>query len=367
MTVAIDGAWLDREISSGDIERAVAVFPDDVAPAATISYCRNVFVPLTTACRYTCEYCTFYDPPGEATLVSPTEIADIAAMARDAGCTEVLLTLGDRPDDRYDAIHDQLADWGFGSIHEYLISACDQVLEAGLGPHVNPGDRTRAELAALAPVIASGGVMLETTADIEAHAGSRGKSPTERLQTIAAAGDVGIPFTTGILVGIGEDRRDRAESLLAIALLHAEYDHIQEVIIQPVVDNDRWEGGSPDQATVEQTVTMARAVLPAEVSIQVPPNLPYWESVLSCGVDDLGGISPVTHDYVNPDHEWPAIEALTERVDRPLRERLPVHERYLPASCRHSDFDGTPAPGDWLSPRVEGVISQLRADTPTTD
>ncbi|MFW6436973.1 MAG: 7,8-didemethyl-8-hydroxy-5-deazariboflavin synthase subunit CofG [Halococcoides sp.] len=322
----------DALVDDRTVEALLAAAPADVSGADRLTYARNVFVPLTTACRYTCTYCTYYDPPGEASLLSEREIREICRKGARVGCTEALFTFGDDPDDRYERLHATLAEWGYDSIHEYLRRACTIALEEGLLPHANPGDQTRAEIERVAPVNASMGVMLETTAAVDAHAGPRGKDPARRLGTIAAAGRVGVPFTTGILVGIGEDWRDRARSLAAIAELHARHGHVQEVIVQPVRENDRWDGTTPDLKTMRRATAMARVALPPEVSVQVPPNLLPVEELLDCGVDDLGGVSPVTDDHVNPDHPWPAVdrlESIAASAGVPLRERLPVHDRYV--------------------------------------
>jgi FO synthase subunit 1 len=190
------------------------------------------------------------------------------------------------------------------------------------------------------------GVMLETTAEVQAHGGPRAKNPGQRLNTIRNAGELGMPFTTGILVGIGEEWRDRAESLLAIRALHDRYEHVQEIIVQPVVDNERWQGGSPDLETLRRVTAMARATMPETVSIQTPPNLAPARELLDCGIDDLGGVSPVTDDHVNPAYEWPALRELEDVADVagvPLRERLPVYERFV--------TDG------WLSSPIESAIA----------
>jgi FO synthase subunit 1 len=233
-------------------------------------------------------------------------------------------------------------------------------LEEGLLPHSNPGDLTEADFERLAPVNASMGVMLETTADVRAHSGTRRKTPGQRLNTIRAAGEVGVPFTTGLLVGIGESWRDRAESLLAIRELHERYDHVQEVIVQNVVPNERSDFEQPSVDTMRRVVAMARAALPAEVSVQVPPNLSPTRDLVDCGVDDLGGVSPVTEDYINPDYAWPALRELEEiaaEAGVPLYERLPVYDRYLPESLRRDDFDGRPAAGQWLSEPIASAIT----------
>ncbi|MFB6219226.1 MAG: 7,8-didemethyl-8-hydroxy-5-deazariboflavin synthase subunit CofG, partial [Halobacteriaceae archaeon] len=266
------------------------------------------------------------------------------------GCTEALFTFGDDPDDRYTRVHEQLREWGHDSIHSYLREACEIALDEGLLPHSNPGDQTREQMAEVADLNPSMGVMLETTADVDAHAGPRQKSPGQRLNTIRVAGELGMPFTTGILVGIGEGWRDRAESLLAIREMHRRFGHIQEVIVQPVVENERWAGGSPDLATMRRVTAMARHALPEAVSVQAPPNLAPVRELLECGIDDLGGVSPVTDDHINPEYAWPAVEELREiaaEAGVPLRERLPVYRRYVE--------------GGWLSDRLR---AELEADTP---
>jgi FO synthase subunit 1 len=341
------------------VERLLSVSPDDVDPASELTFSRNVFLPLTTACRYTCTYCTYYDVPGEATLLSPEEVRETLRVGADAGCTEALFTFGDEPDDRYTAVHDQLAEWGYDGVLGYLRDCCEMAMDEGLLAHSNPGDLTEAEFERLAPVNASMGVMLETTADVPAHSGGRRKTPGQRLNTVRAAGEVGVPFTTGILVGIGETWRDRAESLLAIRELHERHDHVQEVIVQNVVPNERSSFERPSVETMRRVVAMTRAALPEEVSVQVPPNLSPTRDLLDCGVDDLGGVSPVTDDYVNPDYEWPALRELRDVADAggvPLYERLPVYERYLPERHRRPEFDGRPATGAWLSDRVRAAI-----------
>ncbi|MFT4947152.1 MAG: FO synthase subunit 1 [Natronomonas sp.] len=359
-TVSVDTI----DIPAGAIDDLIAVRPTDVDPADHLSFSRNVFVPLTTACRYTCTYCTYFDPPGEASLLSPEEIRDIVREGAEAGCTEALFTFGDDPDERYTQIYEQLAEYGHETIHSYLREACGIGLEEGLLPHANPGDQTREEMAAVADLNASMGVMLETTADVAAHSGPRVKTPDQRIRTIETAGELGVPFTTGILVGIGEDRRDRAESLLAIRDLHERYGHIQEVIVQPVVENERWRGGEPGLETLRRTVAMARGALPEDVSLQVPPNLAPAGEVVDCGIDDLGGVSPVTDDHINPDYAWPALDHLETIADEagvPLRERLPVYERYLPDDLRSPSFSGPPADpptdgGDWISRRIRDEL-----------
>jgi len=338
---------VDVAVDESRIDELLAVTPDDVAPADELTFAKNVFVPLTTACRYTCTYCTYFDAPGEASLLSPEEVRDIVRRGADAGCTEALFTFGDDPDDRYTRIHDQLDSWGHDSIHSYLREVCELALDVGLLPHSNPGDQTREQMERVADVNASMGVMLETTADVDAHAGRRVKNPGQRLNTIRTAGELGVPFTTGILVGIGEEWRDRAESLLAIREMHERYGHVQEVIVQNVVPNERSSFERPSVETMRRVVAMARACLPEEVSVQVPPNLSPTRELLDCGVDDLGGVSPVTDDHINPDYAWPALQQLEDIAGSagvPLRERLPVYERFL-------------TDDRWVSERIRAAVT----------
>jgi len=363
MFPAADQYEIDIGVDPAAADELLAVKPGDVGPPAELTFSRNVFVPLTTACRYTCSYCTYYDVPGEATLMSPAAIRDVVETGVDAGCTEALFTFGDKPDDRYTEIHAQLDEWGYDSIIDYLYAACEIALDAGLLPHSNPGDITESEFRTLREVNASMGVMLETTADVDAHSGGRRKTPGQRLNTIRAAGRAGVPFTTGLLVGIGETWRDRAESLLAIRELHERYGHIQEVIIQNVVPNERSDFEQPSVETMRRAVAMARVALPAAVSVQVPPNLSPTGELIDCGVDDLGGVSPVTDDYINPDYAWPALDELDSIANSAglaLHERLPVYDRYLPSSVRRTAVPAAPAPRDpdrWLADRIRSSIT----------
>lgn len=359
---------VDVAVDEEAVQRLLSVTPADVEQASRLTYARNVFLPLTTACRYTCTYCSFYDVPGQATLMSPEEVRERVRVGADAGCTEALFTFGDKPDDRYAEIHDQLDEWGFEDVHEYLYRACEIALEEGLLPHSNPGDCTREEFERLRTVNPSMGVMLETTADVDAHAGGRQKTPGQRLNTIRAAGEAGVPFTTGILVGIGEDWRDRAESLLAIRALHERYGHVQEVIVQNVVPNERSDFPQPSVQTMRRVVAMAREALPEEISVQVPPNLSPTRELLDCGVDDLGGVSPITDDYINPDYEWPALrelESIADEAGVPLAERLPVYPRYLPEQFRPASVEPAPSPAtreSWIGDRLRNAIGE---DGPT--
>ncbi|MBP1923061.1 FO synthase subunit 1 [Halorubrum alkaliphilum] len=365
MFTAADEYGIRIDIDDREVERLLSVTPADAETPDRLSFARNVFIPLTTACRYTCTYCTYYDVPGEASLLSPEEVRQRCRVGADAGCTEALFTFGDEPDDRYTAIHETLDEWGFDSIHDYLYRACEIALEEGLLPHSNPGDLTESRFADLREVNASMGVMLETTADVDAHSGGRRKTPGQRLNTIRAAGRQGVPFTTGILVGIGEGWRDRAESLLAIRDLHERHGHVQEVIVQNVVPNKRSDFPKPDLETMRRVVAMARVALPPEVSVQVPPNLSPAAELVDCGIDDLGGVSPVTDDYINPEYAWPDLDGLRAVANAggmPLRERLPTYARFLPTDIRPASVDAAPTPTNREAWLPDAVTDRIRED-----
>jgi FO synthase len=319
-----------------------------------VTYSPKVFIPLTKLCRDVCHYCTFAGPPrrGERAYLTAEEVLEIAHVGAAAGCTEALFTLGDTPERRYRVARDELASLGCETTIEYLVRMCALVLEeTGLLPHANPGVMTRDELAALREVSASQGIMLETASDRLSerggpHFGSPDKRPAARLETIRLAGELRIPFTTGILIGIGETRAERVEALEAIAALHREHGHIQEVIVQ----NFRAKPGTkmaehpePSLDDLLWTAAVARLVLPPDVHVQCPPNLSYddFPRLLDAGIDDWGGVSPVTIDHVNPEAPWPEIEKLrsgTEAAGLALAPRLPVYPEFLS--------------GRWLAPRV---------------
>ena len=319
-----------------------------------VTYSPKVFIPLTKLCRDVCHYCTFARPPrrGERAYLTPDEVLEIARAGAEAGCREALFTLGDKPERRYRVAREELAALDCETTIEYLARMCELVLEeTGLLPHANPGVMTRGELTALREVTASQGIMLETVADRLSerggpHFGSPDKRPAARLETIRLAGELRIPFTTGILIGIGETRPERIEALEAIAALHREHGHVQEVIVQ----NFRAKPGTkmadhPEPALDDLlwTAAVARLVLPPDVHVQVPPNLSYddFPRLLDAGIDDWGGVSPVTIDHVNPEAPWPEIERLrvaTEAAGLALAPRLPVYPEFLS--------------GGWLAPRV---------------
>ncbi len=329
-------------------------FPEVLAGARTlaaerhgtqISYSRKVFIPLTRLCRDVCGYCTFARRPSEvaAPFLSPEEVLAIARAGQAAGCREALFTLGDKPEVRYAAARAALDALGFPSTVAYVAHCCGLVLrETGLLPHVNGGVMTRAEIAALREVSVSQGVMLESVSARLCerggpHFGSPDKQPEVRLAMIAEAGAERVPFTSGILIGIGETRLERIASLLALRDLHRRHGHIQEVIVQNfrAKPDTRMAGAhEPSFDDLRWTAAAARLVLGPEMNIQVPPNLSYddFPALLESGINDWGGISPVTADHVNPEAPWPQIarlERVTADAGYALLERLAVYPDYV--------------------------------------
>ncbi len=357
-------------------------------PQRLVTYSPKVFIPLTTLCRDVCGYCTFARPPrrGEQAYLSIDEVLEIARAGAAAGCHEALFTLGDKPERRYRVAREELAALGCETTIEYLARAARAVLEeTGLLPHLNPGVMSRDELVALREVSASMGIMLETASDrLSAkgmpHHGSPDKLPARRLETIAAAGELEIPFTTGILIGIGETREERLEALLAIRELDERYGHIQEVIVQ----NFRAKPGTrmaehpePDLDEHLWTIAAARILLGPDRHVQAPPNLAYAEfpRLLDAGIDDWGGVSPVTIDHVNPEAPWPELEALGEATRSrglELAPRLPVYAEYLgprwldpavlTATLRSADALGLAREDRWSPGENIGVPFVVRRD-----
>ncbi len=330
--------------------------------AGTITYSRKVFIPLTRLCRDRCHYCTFATTPGRvpAAYLEREEMLAIARAGAAAGCKEALFTLGDRPEDRWAAAREWLDERGYSSTADYLRSCAIAVLEeTGLLPHLNPGILSWSEMTRLKPVAPSMGLMLETTADRlftdpgGPHYGSPDKAPAVRLRMIEEAGRLSIPFTTGILVGIGETLTERAESLFAIRQLSRAYGHIQEVIIQNFrAKPDTAMRGVPDADLDDlvATIAVARLVLGPRMRLQAPPNLigSQHAAVLAAGVDDWGGVSPVTPDHVNPELPWPAITdlvAYTGGAGFDLAERLTAYPPYLTEP--------------WLDPRLTAHVAAL--------
>lgn len=335
----------------------------------------KVFIPLTRLCRDYCHYCTFSRPPkiGEIAYLKPSEIMEIAIAGKKAGCTEALFTLGDKPELRFANARKELDELGYATTIEYLIDMCEAVRDqTGLLPHVNAGIMSTAEMAALKNVSASQGLMMESTAERLCakgmpHYQSPDKIPSVRLEMLRAAGELKIPFTTGILIGIGETRAERIEALEAIRDLHSQYGHIQEVIVQ----NFRAKPGTPmanapepDLDDLLWTIAIARIILGPNMNIQAPPNLSdlNFGRLIDAGINDWGGISPVTPDHVNPERPWPQIEILekvTSQHGRNLVPRLPIYPEYLaavdvwlapdmkPAIISHRDAEGYGRADKW--------------------
>jgi 7,8-didemethyl-8-hydroxy-5-deazariboflavin synthase CofG subunit len=310
-----------------------------------ITYSRKVFLPLTNLCRDYCGYCTFRrdpDDPGAHTM-TPDEVLEVARKGEKLGCTEALFSLGDKPELLFPEMRDTLRHLGYKSTLHYLEAMCDLILrETSLLPHPNPGLLSAEWIARLSAVSPSMGLMLETTNDSllakgAAHDNAPDKVPTKRLRTIEDAGKQNVPFTTGLLIGIGESLEDRVDTLLAIRGLHDRYGHIQEVIVQnfrvkPTILMAHWP--EPTHGEMLRTVAVARLLLP-NMNIQAPPNLsaPYYEELADAGLNDWGGVSPLTPDYINPEMPWPHLEQLrlrTESKGFELRQRLPVYPEFIP-------------------------------------
>jgi FO synthase len=309
-----------------------------------ITYSRKVFLPLTNLCRDYCGYCIFRRDPGDpgAHTMTPEEVLSVARAGEKLGCTEALFSLGDKPELIFPEMRATQRHLGYKSTLHYLEAMCELMLrETNLLPHPNPGLLSAEWIARLAAVSPSMGLMLESTnssllAPGAAHDNAPDKVPAKRLRTIEEAGKQGVPFTTGLLIGIGETPEDRVETLLAIRGLHDRYGHIQEVIVQnfrakpsiPMADVPE-----PSQDDMLRTVAVARLLMP-NVNIQAPPNLnaPYYEDLIDAGINDWGGISPLTPDYINPEKPWPHLEQLRARTESKglqLCQRLPVYPEFL--------------------------------------
>jgi 7,8-didemethyl-8-hydroxy-5-deazariboflavin synthase CofG subunit len=311
-----------------------------------VTYSRKVFIPLTNLCRDYCGYCTFRRDPGQpgAHTMTSDEVLAVARAGEKLGCTEALFSLGDKPELAFPEMRESLRHLGYKSTLHYLEAMCELVLrETILLPHPNPGLLSAEWVARLAKVSPSMGLMLETTnasllAAGAAHDNAPDKVPAKRLHTIEEAGKQNVPFTTGLLIGIGETPEDRVDTLLAIRELHRRYGHIQEVIIQnfrvkPDIPMHDWP--EPTQAEMTRTIAVARLLMP-DVNIQAPPNLsaPYYDELLDAGINDWGGVSPLTPDFINPEKPWPHLEQLQSRTEAKgyrLRQRLPVYPEFLPA------------------------------------
>ena len=343
------------------LSRAAAV--RDAQFGTRVTYSPKVFIPLTMLCRDKCGYCTFAQPPArlDSPYLSPDQVLAIAKKGARAGCHEALFTLGERPELRYPAAAEWLSANGYESTVDYLVAMCRLVLtETGLLPHANAGALYPEELAALRTVSPSQGMMVESLRDdLDAHRGAPDKEPERRLATLDAAGELAIPFTSGILVGIGENETDRVEALAAIARSHRRHGHVQEVIVQnflPKPGTAMWRHDPcPDEA-YHRAIALARLILPPEVHLQAPPNLTEdFGRLLSAGIDDWGGVSPITADHVNPERPWPGLDRLrtvTEDAGFVLAPRLTIYpgyatdpDRWLDPALRFPVLDRSDAEG----------------------
>lgn len=298
----------------------------------TITYSRNIFIPVTDLCRNHCGYCSFRKEPDKAHLIHRSEALRLLEKGNEAGCSEALFTLGENAW-QVPGFQRLLGEAGAADLLDYMIELCELALDHGLLPHTNAGLLKEEDLIRLQPYNASMGLMLESLALLPAHDQSPGKRPDLRLDHIARAGRLQIPFTTGILVGIGESWQDRFEAIRKIADLHRAFGHIQEVIIQPL---DPKPGTAlansprPEMDDLCRLVRTAREVLPFDVAIQVPPNLADPLPLVKAGATDLGGISPVTPDEINPERPWPREEELQIHLSGyTLKERLPVYPQFV--------------------------------------
>ncbi len=328
-----------------------------------VTYSRKVFIPLTHLCRDTCGYCTFAWPPkGDVpAFLTPDQVLEIARQGQAAGCKEALFTLGDKPEERYPAARAWLDARGYDSTLEYLRAVAIQVIEeTGLLPHLNPGVMSWTEMATLKPVAPSMGIMLETTSERlldkgEAHHNSPDKVPAVRLRTIEDAGRLSIPFTSGLLIGIGETLVERADTILALRDLHRRYGHLQELIVQNFRAKPDTAFRSRPEPTFEDllaTVAVTRVAVGPKVHVQAPPNLSpdQYEVILRAGIDDWGGVSPITPDHVNPEMPWPQLEELGRRS---AAEGYELVERL----CVYPEYVGRPDP--WLAGRMRGPVAAV--------
>ncbi|MFX1449517.1 MAG: 7,8-didemethyl-8-hydroxy-5-deazariboflavin synthase CofG [Promethearchaeota archaeon] len=309
-----------------------------------ISHSKNVFIPITNLCRNNCSYCGFRKPieDNSSYILKKEKILQIAKRGVTHNCKEALFTFGERPETKFNKIKKELNKWGYLNIIEYLQDLCEEVIKIGLFPHSNPGILEKEELKLLKDINASLGLMLENSSNRLCSRGgphefSPGKVPKLRIRTIELAGKLKIPFTTGILVGIGETEQERIESLLTIKKIHEKYNHIQEVIIQNFIPQKNTPMEShppPNFLTMLKTIIIARLIFRDKMNIQAPPNLNprNLSDLLLSGINDWGGISPVTHDFINPDMSWPKISELqriTENFYFKFKERLPIYPAFI--------------------------------------
>jgi len=308
-----------------------------------LSYSKNIFVPLTRLCRDRCAYCTFKIEPGEAELfLTLDEVLEMAEKGSALGCTELLFVLGDKPELKYKEYREALNSIGYKTTAEYLTDVCKASLKKNIYPHSNLGLSTPEELSALRESNPSMGLMLENISDRllkkgQAHHGCADKVPKLRMQTMEYAGELRIPWTSGILVGIGETWEERIDSLIALKDLNSEYGHIQEIIVQNFSPKEgivMEKFPPPSFVDMLKTVSISRLVFGKNMNIQIPPNLNFssYSLFLLAGINDLGGVSPFTIDFVNPECPWPQINSMTDEVEKmgfELRERLPVYPEFI--------------------------------------
>ncbi len=349
-----------------------------------VTFSPKVFLPITNLCRNFCDYCSFRRSPGHAGewTMTPDQIETSLRQGQRAGCSEALLCLGDTPETSFPGYRHLLQSWGFSSTVDYLHWAASRALDIGLLPHTNAGILSRSDLQRLKPLNPSMGLMLESSSERLCERGgphhrAPDKRPATRIRMLREAGALKIPFTTGILIGIGETRSERIHSLTCIADLHAQYGHIQEVIIQ----NFRRHPGTPmanhvepDTEALLETIALARVLLPEEISLQSPPNLnpETTQDLLKAGINDFGGISPLTPDYINPHHPWPHISdlaALCATDGFELRPRLVVYDRWgessgylppeldMPVQAQRSRLQALKRPWELTSPSPQPPIT----------
>lgn len=351
----------DLHSLSGNDLFALARTRRDAAFGSVVTYSPKVFIPLTMLCRDKCGYCTFAQPPArlDTPYLEPDDVLAIARQGAELGCHEALFTLGEKPELRYPVARDWLNRHGYDSTVHYVAAMAQLVLdETGLLPHGNTGAMNRDELALLRPVTPSQGMMLESLrGDLDAHRGAPDKVPARRLETLEWAGELQIPYTTGILVGIGENRADRIEALEAIAASHQRHGHVQEVIVQnflPKAGTAMHNAEPCPRADYLDAIALARMILPLDVHVQAPPNLSDdFGDLLDAGVSDWGGVSPVTADHVNPERPWPDLDRLrdvTEAKGHTLAPRLTIHPAF---ACE---------PDRWLDPALHFPVAD-RSDS----
>ncbi|MEM9652527.1 MAG: 7,8-didemethyl-8-hydroxy-5-deazariboflavin synthase CofG [Actinomycetota bacterium] len=327
-----------RELSTAELmQRAAAL--RSVVFGTRVTYSPKVFIPLTMLCRDKCGYCTFAQPPArlETPYLSPEDVLKIAKKGARAGCHEALFTLGERPELRFPVAQEWLRDHGYETTIDYLAAMCELVAtETGMLPHANAGALYPDELALLREVSPSQGMMLESLRDdLKTHRGAPDKEPARRLATLESAGELAIPFTTGILVGIGEEEPDRVDALLAIAESHRRHGHVQEVIVQnflPKPGTAMWRDAPCPDDDYHRAIAMARLILPTDIHLQAPPNLTEdFGVLLDAGIDDWGGVSPITADHVNPERPWPDLDRLREVTEAKgfvLGPRLTIYPEF---------------------------------------